>query len=65
METRIDSLFETKLKAVLVLARMPWPKMSIFNMHKSKYNLAPEYIKSFFLPNDLVHDKPLEQRDRF
>ena len=28
-------------------------------MHKSKYNLAPEYIESFFLPNDLVHDKPL------
>ena len=25
----------------------------------AKYSLAPEYIKSFSLPNDLVHDKPL------
>ena len=28
-------------------------------MHKSKYNLASEYIKSFLLLNDLVQDKPL------
>ena len=32
--------------------------MTVIMMHKSKYNLAPEYIKSVFLPNDLVHDKP-------
>ena len=34
---------------------------TVVMMHKSKYNLAPEYIKSFFLPNDLVHDKPLRK----
>ena len=32
---------------------------TVVMMHESKYNLAPEYIKNFFLPNDLVHDKPL------
>ena len=32
-------------------------------MHKSKYNLAPEDIKTFFLPNDLVHDKPLRNSE--
>ena len=34
---------------------------TVVMMHKSRYNLAPEYIKSFFLPNDLVHDKPLRK----
>ena len=32
---------------------------TVVMMHKSKYNLAPEDIKSFSLPNDLVHNKPL------
>ena len=33
-------------------------------MHKSKYNLVPEYIESFFLPDNLVHDKPLRNSER-
>ena len=32
---------------------------TVVMIHKSKYNFSPEYIKSLFLPNDLVHDKPL------
>ena len=36
---------------------------TVVMMHKSKYNLAPEYIKSLFLPNDLVHDKPLRNSE--
>ena len=32
---------------------------TVVMMHKCKYNLVPEYIKSFFLPNDSVRDKPL------
>ena len=32
---------------------------TVVMIHKSKYNLAPEYIKSFFLSTDLMHDKPL------
>ena len=33
-------------------------------INKSNYNLTPEYIKSFFLPNDLVHDKPLRNSEK-
>ena len=32
-------------------------------MHKPKYNLAPESIKRFSLPNDMVHDKPLRSSE--
>ena len=36
---------------------------TVIMMHKSKYNWAPEYIKSSFLPNGLVHDKPLRNSE--
>ena len=32
---------------------------TVVMMHKSKYDSAPEYIISIFLPNDLVHYEPL------
>ena len=30
-------------------------------MHKSKYGLVLEYIKSFFLPDDSLHDETARQ----